>query len=383
MRGCALLTLLLLGSFLQSETSAGTPFTANVGRQRSVFPDRYHGLRYFPDEPICIFSTRPWVYTVVAHGETVLMKGPTLDKAVPVKKLLTKGEPSAFDNGYVGLCAYYRTNNGNLLGFCHCEDHTGLSSPTYNADIKNAYCSVALVTSSDGGETFDKVGPIITGQLPKGALGESKSQGVYDVSVETDPTQTFLYAYYGEHSRVGGRGVVICMARCRISDGGRPGAWYKFHNGRFEEEGLGGRDSPVVPQAIPRSSVISGHVKYIESLKQYVMICCVQAFGDHERWEKLETRAKAKESGIYIAYSGDGIQWSTPELLFVGHVLPYNGLPCVFRPALHIAESNERSAQGFLLYGYSSDWGVRRVAHHLVRRPIRIRRAPEASDDTH
>ncbi len=342
---------------------------ARVGKQEVIFPDKYRGMQYFPDLPVCVVDTRPWTFYLVAGDSTVLMQGRTFEAANPVAKVLDKGPPDSYDNGYAGISgAYFDKRNREILALFHAEDHQDRPAVGYNPDLRGSYWSVALAVSKDGRQ-FTKIGQVITASEKKGETGRAH-QGVGNVSLCVDHTGEFLLAYYGRLQGVDGRSDGMCVARCRIADRARPGSWYKYYKGQFRENGLGGKDTVIV-STLPQGSSTMAHVQYVESLKKYLMVCDVGTFSDMGNPDR-----PARQSGIGICYSDDGLQWTTPERLFVGHVIPFNGQEFVSRPSLQLVRSTKDTAFGWLLYAYSPRWGVEppNVPHHLARRTIAIRK---------
>jgi hypothetical protein len=80
-----------------------------------LFPDGYCGLQYFSDEPISILTTRPFRFLAVAGNYTVLLEGPNLVSARPVRKVLEPGGKDSFDNGYAGVGAVFSSQTGKRL----------------------------------------------------------------------------------------------------------------------------------------------------------------------------------------------------------------------------------------------------------------------------
>jgi hypothetical protein len=228
------------------------------------------------------------------------------------------------------------------------------------------YASVGLAVSNEG-QTFTKVGQILTGSLPKQETGSS-AQGIGDVSVCPDHTNTYLYAYYTDWTRVGKRPVQIGLARCKIADEGKPGSWYKYARGGFTEPGLGGKDTPVFkgPTAFP-CDAWAPHVTYFKTLKKYVIFFNVTAYSDQQQ-------PRASQSGVYFACSDDGIEWSESELVFAMHCIPYNDREIVMHPGLYVQRETDKKVTGKLIYSYSPRFGTAppRVPHHMAWRPVSI-----------
>ncbi len=375
-RRSVFLVLLVWSAGLPSLNAAEV--TASIGEHRIVFPAGYHGLNYFPDEPIAVLSTKPFRYLLVADG-TYLMQGRTLDTAVPVHKVLAPGPKTSYDNGYAGITSiYFDKKTRQWLGLYHAEDHVGLPKTSINPDINGAYWSIALVISKDNGNSFQKLGQVLTSGVTKKDM-KWEMQGIGDVCMIADPTETYLLAYFTDLTRRKGNETArIGLARCRIADGGRPGKWFKYRDGDFKEKGLGGENSAVVdpPKGFP-SEVINPRVTYLPPWKKYLMVCNVVANGE-------DGKKKVEKGGIYFSHSDDGIKWTEPKVLVIGQPIPYQDSEYVSHPSLLFENVTSNSAEGWLLYCYSPRWGTQapRQPHHLARRPISftVAETPQADD---
>jgi len=78
---------------------------AHVGEHQIVFPPGYHGLNYFPDEPISVLRRTPFL--VVAGNSTFLVQGATANSAIPIGQVLGLGAKNEFDNGHAGITSTY------------------------------------------------------------------------------------------------------------------------------------------------------------------------------------------------------------------------------------------------------------------------------------
>lgn len=353
----------VLALFQIAVVASGEEITAEVGKREVVFPDNYKGLRAFPDERISFLRERPAKFLMVSGDRTVLMQSrSTLGKAVPVKVVLAPGRKGGFDDGYAGIGGVYRDGR-RVFGFYHAEQFLA-KEPTPNAMM---HWSVALAVSKDDGHSFEKRGQILTYGRPTTTGRNIKGCG--DIAVCPDQTGTYLYGYYTETTK-NERGVVICMARSKISDGLGPGTWKKFYNGEFTEPGLGGEDSPVVPFPLPRTtSTHNPHVTYIKSFKKYVMVLDSLIWPDHKK-------NPPPDDGTYFCYSDNGIVWSKPKPLFVGNVtIPIVDRDYSAHPGLYIQNEAGNKATGWLINTYSPRWGgdrPNRQMHHMVRRKIEL-----------
>jgi hypothetical protein len=182
-----------------------------------------------------------------------------------------------------------------------------------------------------------------------------------------EPSGKFLFAYYTSHEPIGGRGAQICLACCRVRDAMKPGAWQKFHNDGFSEPGLGGRDTPVMSSGAPQADALFPHVVFAPTLRQFIMVFCVNAWRERER---------AERSGFHVAFSEDGIVWPRERVrqIWKTHVIASIARQVAWHPTLILDEY----AKGWVYYGFSEGWGHRppHKPHYLVRRPISFTRQP-------
>lgn len=334
-----------------------------LGQPETVLANGQLGLKYFPDERLAVVRTQPDCRVIVAAGvASYLLEGPELGKFTTAAKVLDKGRPGEIDNGYAGISATVRAKSGELLAFYHAEDQEGMKS--VGNGIPGFHCRVALAVSTDDGRTFEKRGPILSGQWPKDTGGRG-DQGVGEPWVLAEPKGEFLYAYYTSHERVNGRGVQICLARCPVADALHPGAWRKFHAGGFTESGLGGKDTPVVTSGHPDADALFPHVIFVPALRQFVMTWCLNA------WRE---RDKPERSGICLAFSDDGIHWPPERMQQVWKVpvIPVIGRELAWHPTFILDGGTD--TRGWLYYGYSENWGHKppHKPHYLMRRRIAL-----------
>ena len=336
-----------------------------LGSPEVVLADQALGLRYFPDGRLGIVRMQPDCRALLSAGvSSFLLEGPAMGRFTKATKVLDKGKPSDFDNGYAGINAAVRAPSGNVLAFYHAEDQEGMKSVGHG--IPGFYCSVGLAVSTDDGLTFHKRGSVLSGQLAKDPNGRP-DQGVGEPWVFAEPSGKYLYAYYTSHERVDGRGVQICMARCPISDSANPAAWKKYFAGGFTEPGLGGKDTPVVVSGRARADALFPHVLFLRAPRLFVMIFCLNVW-----WEA----GHAKHSGFYLALSDDGIHWPPERQRQIWSV------PVIARTDCEVAwhptwiPDGPDATTGWLYYGYSEWWGHKppNKPHYLVRRRLGLSR---------
>ena len=99
----------------------------------------------------------------------------------------------------------YRRDERKLYAFHHAEDQEDM--PPLPSLAPGFYSSIGSAVSSDGGSTWEKLGPVITSAKPKSwsARPNHGDKGAAVPSVVLDRDGTHLLAYYTEHSYVDGR----------------------------------------------------------------------------------------------------------------------------------------------------------------------------------
>ena len=360
--------LAVLLSLLTLLHASGSDVAIKLGDPETVLADKAFGLRAFPDGRLALVRTKPDCRVIFAAGiASVLLEGPEMGKFTKATQVLTKGKPGEFDNGYAGINSVVRARSGQLLGFYHAEDQEGMT--TVGNGIPGFYCRVALAVSDDDGMTFTKRGPVLSGKMPK-KPGGSGDQGVGEPWILLEPSGKYLYAYYTSHERSAGRTVDICLARCDVAAALEPSAWKKLHSGGFDEPGLGGSDTPILRSDTPDADVMCPQVVYLPERHQFVMTYCFNA------WRET---TDVNRSGIYMAFSDDGIHWAPDRMrqIWKVPVIAKDGNEVAWHPTFGPDET--AGTQGWLYYGYSKNWGWKPPSepHYLVRRRIEIGSAPQ------
>ena len=339
---------------------------ASLGKREVILESGRYGLKYFPDECLAFVQTSPQVRLLMAAGNsTFLLIGRDMKSLGLCGEVLKPGTPGSFDNGYAGIGGVVRDpRTGQLLAFYHAEDHEGMRP--IPGGIPGFYCCVALAVSTDNGATFRKLGPLIKSSVPKDVKGRS-DQGCGDMCAVSSADHRYVYVYYCDHSRIDNRGVQICMARCPIEDTGRTDLWRKYYQSAFDRPGLGGKDTPVMSAQAMGADAIFPQVTFVPELRRYVMVFSTIVY------RELGPGIQARQSGIYIAYSQDGIHWSNPTQLIRIHSVPEGlGTEVGWHPTLLLSAVEGGSAKGWLYYSYSERWGHNppQKPHYLVGQPI-------------
>jgi len=343
-----------------------------LGPREALLGNDALGLRYFPDESVVLLERHPRLrLIVVAANTSYLVEGSNLRNLEHATPVLGPGPPGSFDNGYAGIGGVYRRDDGALYAFYHAEDQEDM--PSLPSHAPGFYASIGAAVSSDAGSTWEKLGPVITSAKPKSwsVRPNQGDKGAAVPSVVLDRDGTHLLAYYTEHSGVDGRGPPICVARADLREGPPvPGRWRKYHAGRFDEPGLGGLDTPILPPTAGQP-----HVVFSQTLDRFVMAMIGvwwREMHEDDTSARQPLAVPLEHSGIYIAFSRDGIAWSEPEPLFVDYSLPRLGKSLSWTPTLLWDEGS--STEGWLVYAHSPRWGHRfgEQPHFMVGRRVRL-----------
>jgi len=374
MKTLTMLSLLLSACTVQADPPTSRPTSADVlpseriaaslGKREVVSAPGLLGLKYFPDECPAFIQTTPTLRVLMAAGNsTCLLEGRDMQSLALLGRVLLPGKPGSFDNGYAGVCGTARATGDELLAFYHAEDHEGM--PPIPGGIPGFYCCAAAAISKDNGASFEKLGPVVTGALPKDLKGRA-DQGCGDLCIVPDAKHRYLFMYYSDHSRVDNRGVQICMARCALEDAEKTDGWRKYHNGSFDEPGLGGKDAPVLSARAMGADAIFPQVTFVPQFRRYVMVLNITVY------REFGPGLEAHKSGIYIACSRDGICWSAPTQLLAIRSIIIPGKEVGWHPALLLSNVEGNSAKGWLYYSYSESWGHKppQKPHYLVGHPI-------------
>jgi len=349
---------------------AGEPaaVTARLGPPRSLLESGRFGLKYYPDMAPTVLSPAPRLRILVAaSNSTALLEGASPENLTTgFPDVLVPGKRGSPDNGYAGVSGAVALGT-TIYAVYHGEDQEGLSKLPGTGGIPGFHASVGLAATKDGGRTFEKLGWVVTSAKPKGwqAYPGQLDSGAGEPWILRSHDGAFWYLYYTDHSRVGGRGVQICMARAPASAPPAPGAFQKLYQGGFTEPGLGGRDTPILnAQAFDQGESFAPQVVYSSALRLYVMVLNLDV------WKEFVEKRGLRRSGVYLATSRDGVRWSRPEPLFIDWAVAQVGQSVSWHPAVVFDPGS--STEGWLLYGHTAMWGPATggTPHHLWGRRI-------------
>jgi hypothetical protein len=223
---------------------------------------------------------------------------PGLNEAVPSQQPLIPSSKS-WDNGGAWVNSVFRLGDGSLVAYFHAEHHYGCDpsqSPpalcpyaTYQGKGR-FWSSAGLAYSSDNGKEWSTPSQFLTSPTAQPAAPNLGGDNFY--RVVWDMNKHRWVAFFGC------KGGMSCAA---ISNDpkGRPGTWFKYDDGQFDEPGLGGAAS-----ALPGLDGVHG------------VIYSVQYDWSSGTW--LAWGREFKSNGVYVTASFDLIHWSAPELVVGG-----------------------------------------------------------------
>jgi len=311
-----ILLCLLVGAW---NHSAGQVVNASLGN-RDILLNQANVPIYpwFPDGHISILADSATGREVMYWSEFENFRT-TGDYVWPeFQRTLAPAEPvfggrrdiERWDNGGSWLMSVFRQAGDSLVAFYHAEDHWDRNMNPGGI----AWKSIARTVSADDGVNWSEGEQIITSNMPRPATPTWGGNG--DHCVVWDSLNSRWVCYYQEHW--------LMMAISQDAEG-RPGTWYKFYNGQFNEPGLGGRNTPIPGlQSIPGGNP---SVHFNTYLDRYVMVW--------HSWQSLS---------IYFSTSSNGIDWDPPRILE-----PASGVRRAWYPTI-IGDSDTRAGKVARLY---------------------------------
>ena len=133
---------------------------------------------------------------------------------------------------------------------------------------------ILIATSDDHGKTWTLGDVIISSYAPESISGENPGRyysfGCGDQKLYTDTKNGYFYLYYMESwndKETNYQYKTYNVARSPISAKMAAGSWKKFYNGKWEEPGIGGFNTPLF--SVPSTGV---YVAYNDYLEKYIAI---------------------------------------------------------------------------------------------------------------
>ncbi len=210
--------------------------------------------------------------------------------------------------GGMWLEATYRADDGTLYGWYHNEIGAGCGNEFLTVP------RIGALVSYDEGASWEDLGIVM--QAPDESINCGTENfffagGNGDFTVLLDRNKEYFYFFFGSYdSQFAEQG--ICLGRMRYEDRNAPvGNVWKWRDGAWDEPGLNGRGTPLLPvknnwHSAEPDAYWGPSVHYNSYLEQYVMLL------NHA----VDTRWG--QEGVYISYNRDLADpngWSTPERL--------------------------------------------------------------------
>lgn len=224
-------------------------------------------------------------------------------------------KPSAYDKPMAGgrwIECTWKDENGPLFGWYHHEP-PGLCPGTLLTAPR-----IGAVVSRDDGETLQDLGAILEARV--GTLRCDAKNGYFaggngDFSVMLDARKEYLYFFFSTYAGdVAEQGVAVARMRWADRDGPVGKVW-KWHEGCWEEPGLGGRVTPIFPASVDwaredADAFWGPSIHWNSHLGLHVILL-----------NRTKDRPGWPQEGIYITFSddlADPARWTKPVKIHEG-----------------------------------------------------------------
>ena len=310
-------------------------FRIELGEGKIV-PDlspKVPAYEFFPDGHITVLKQADLTYMYWAGFSSYRSVGTSLEslKLDPLTPVLTNGNKGDFDNGGAWLMSIHpKSDNSNLIGFYHAEDH--LFSFEENPN-KIAWKSIAICESIDSGISWQKAGQILTSANTKPSVPTWGGNGDHCVVRDTNGR---WFCFYSEHN-----------IRIAVSEDpeASPGTWFKYYESYFNQPGLGGQSSPI--EGLKSSPGGNPSVHYNSYLETWAMV--------YHTWS----------GDLVYSSSHNLVDWDNPISLIPNHSMEKTWYPTI------IGETDIVVGQdGTLYYGYWPD--KNKNVRELTKRDIKF-----------
>jgi hypothetical protein len=209
---------------------------------------------------------------------------------------------------YVGGGSVFRVPQGqvgagNLLMVYHAEQATYFPPYRYPDPLRDQnsfYSHLGLAKSTDEGLTWTDLGAIVRANTPYSPQVAGLEIG--DSNLIADRAGRYLYVYFPDRIVGGTSDTFLSVARAPMAalldqafDHGPPASFTKYNDGRWDQPGLGGRSSTLLPAPYPAYAG-APRLAFDDDLGRYVVIL-------------------DDTHNISYAESPDGIHWSDPVLI--------------------------------------------------------------------
>jgi hypothetical protein len=251
------------------------------------------------------------LHLLTATGRPVHSSGPDLEHLERIGEVTF----TSWRDGGLWIESVHQEANGWLLGWYHNEPaHYIPDEYQVGRQFPMTAPFIGAAISYDNGMSWDDLGLVLTGGPETLNLLERNywfAGGNGDFSVILDHSGEYFYFLFGTYYRdVAQQG--ISLARLRYADRFSPvGKVEKWFEGAWQEKGMNGKVTPVVPVRAgwysPQPDTFWGpSVHWNHHLKQYVIL---MNHAVDPSW---------KQEGIYISLTddiADPTSWSEPQRL--------------------------------------------------------------------
>ena len=313
-------------------------------------------LSYFNDITVGVKELRDdFISLITASGtQTIEITGSSIENLTDSNVILSPPNSGNLPYAnYIGVGQLIKTN-GKFYGLYHGEFHNG-TIIEYNG-IKGFYASVGLVSSNDGINFTPSQIPVIPNYLDQDYLTGFSDSGYGEPSMLFSKDSSEVFAYYVDHNRDRDhQGVNICMGKFNVNNKEPQFDKFYFLNDQkqFTSDIISAKEIIKGPNDL--SHALFPHVTYNKTLDVYIMVLSLNAFSNGN--------CNLNNSGIYITYSKDGINWidpfdininsyiGTPKKLISKCSIPFSqNSSFAWHPSL--IYTNEEQTEGYLLYSY-------------------------------
>ena len=210
----------------------------------------------FPFCPVMIDGEYWVIYKNGYQGPVYRYKGTNIENAVRQPD----GSTSAFPPGtYILGGVWYDASDKKLYAPLHTEVHNV---------VLPILREIHLASSTDKGLTWKYEGPIITNslqtprKLQRDFKGKLYSGGDGDQLIYVDQRGGYVYIFTDDYVWGGGQFLRHCVARCAMTDKMPPGKWWKFHDGKWDQPGLGGKASYVNGYSVTYNNYLKKYLSF-------------------------------------------------------------------------------------------------------------------------